>query len=106
VHAGTIREFLARATDNFLEMGRRLVELVALAEVCRDRDSVTGPRVGPGEAAAAETGAKDAGDVRPFDPRLWLWIGTLCIALACGFWLGYAALARRVREKFGGIKVY
>ena len=56
--------------------------------------------------AAAETGAKDAGDVRPFDPRLWLWIGTLCIALACGFWLGYAALARRVREKFGGIKVY
>ena len=29
-----------------------------------------------------------------------------CIALACGFWLGYAALARRIREKFGGIKVY
>ncbi len=26
--------------------------------------------------------------------------------LACGFWLGYAALARRVRHKFGGIKVY
>jgi len=26
--------------------------------------------------------------------------------LACGFWLGYAALARRVKRKFGGIKVY
>lgn len=28
------------------------------------------------------------------------------IGLACGFWLGYATLARRVRQKFGGIKVY
>jgi uncharacterized protein YgiM (DUF1202 family) len=27
-------------------------------------------------------------------------------ALACGFWLGYATLARRVRQKFGGIRVY
>jgi hypothetical protein len=26
--------------------------------------------------------------------------------LGCGFWLGYATLARRVRQKFGGIKVY
>ncbi len=30
--------------------------------------------------------------------------GLLC--LAAGFGLGYAALARRIREKFGGIKVY
>lgn len=28
------------------------------------------------------------------------------IGLAGGFWLGYATLARRVRHKFGGIKVY
>ena len=28
------------------------------------------------------------------------------LGLACGFWLGYATLARRVRDKFGGIKVY
>lgn len=27
-------------------------------------------------------------------------------ALAFGFWLGYATLARRVRHKFGGLKVY
>ena len=30
----------------------------------------------------------------------------LVIGLACGFWLGLATLARRVRRKFGGIKVY
>jgi hypothetical protein len=26
--------------------------------------------------------------------------------LAFGFWLGYASLARRIRHKFGGLKVY
>jgi SH3 domain protein len=28
------------------------------------------------------------------------------IGLVCGFWAGYMTLARRVRDKFGGIKVY
>jgi len=56
--------------------------------------------------AAFPGSSRDTGDGRPFDPHLWLWITTLCFALACGFWLGYAALARRIREKFGGIKVY
>lgn len=32
--------------------------------------------------------------------------GAVLAALAAGFWLGYAALARRVRHKFGGLKVY
>jgi SH3-like domain-containing protein len=32
--------------------------------------------------------------------------GTTSLALALGFSLGYAALARRIRQKFGGIKVY
>ena len=36
----------------------------------------------------------------------WLALAALLAALAAGFWLGYAALARRVRQKFGGIKVY
>ena len=31
---------------------------------------------------------------------------SLAVGLGVGFWLGYATLARRVREKFGGIKVY
>jgi len=56
--------------------------------------------------AAAPGDSKDSGDGRPFDPHPWLWITTLCIALACGFCLGYAVLARRIRAKFGGLKVY
>jgi len=31
---------------------------------------------------------------------------SVAVGLALGFWLGYATLARRVRDKFGGIKVY
>ena len=31
---------------------------------------------------------------------------SVALGLALGFWLGYATLARRVRDKFGGIKVY
>ncbi len=36
------------------------------------------------------------------------WMGPVAVlaALGGGFWLGYATLARRVRHKFGGIKVY
>ncbi len=39
-------------------------------------------------------------------PHLGPWIAAVCCALGCGYWLGYAALARRIRSKFGGIKVY
>jgi uncharacterized membrane protein len=38
--------------------------------------------------------------------HLWTVASAILAALACGFWLGYATLARRVRRKFGGIKVY
>jgi SH3 domain protein len=30
----------------------------------------------------------------------------VAIGLVCGFWLGFATLARRIRHKFGGLKVY
>ena len=32
--------------------------------------------------------------------------GALLLGLTGGFWLGYATLARRVKRKFGGIRVY
>jgi len=36
----------------------------------------------------------------------WAWALSVLLALAAGFWLGYAALAHRLKVKFGGIKVY
>jgi Bacterial SH3 domain len=37
---------------------------------------------------------------------VWLSCGAVAFAIGCGFWLGYATLARRVKRKFGGIRVY
>jgi hypothetical protein len=36
----------------------------------------------------------------------WLAAFGMAAALGGGFWLGYATLARRVRSRFGGLKVY
>ena len=38
--------------------------------------------------------------------RPWIEIFAILTALAAGFWLGFTTLARRIRHKFGGIKVY
>jgi hypothetical protein len=58
------------------------------------------------ESEVVPGGSKSTGGDRSFGPHPWLWVTTLCVALACGFWLGYATLARRIRAKFGGFKVY
>jgi SH3-like domain-containing protein len=58
----------------------------------------TAPQPPPGAFAAINAAAA---------PRWPLITGmAAAIGLACGFWLGFATLARRVRDKFGGIKVY
>jgi hypothetical protein len=63
----------------------------------RQSESATAPMATAGASAATQSRTT---------PRLWLWIAALFIALGCGFWLGYAVLARRIKDKFGGIKVY
>jgi hypothetical protein len=91
------RELAARQAESSMPAAG-----VPTAPASRDSDTATASM----SATAAPGGSKEAGDGRPFDPHPWLWIATLCIALACGFWLGYAALARRIRKKFGGLRVY
>jgi len=61
---------------------------------------------GPGTVGGASPGGGTAGNPAVTPARLWTWGLSIPLALACGFWLGYAALARRIRHKFGGIKVY
>jgi hypothetical protein len=73
----------------------------ARADLAAARDT-TSPAISP--SAAGPTGgfrAPSGGITGPL-------IAAVAVALAfCGgFWLGYATLARRVRRKFGGLKVY
>jgi len=55
--------------------------------------------------------ATESGGLSPDSPSNWrapLWAASVAalVALSLGFWLGYEFLARRVKRKFGGIKVY
>jgi hypothetical protein len=56
-------------------------------------------------AAAAPAGAFAA---LPAGGRMAALMAAAAVVLALfgGFWLGYASLARRIRRKFGGLKVY
>jgi hypothetical protein len=61
----------------------------------------------PGAApVAGEVPAASGPAAAAVAPPWWLWLAAVCAALGGGFWLGYAALARRIKDKFGGIKVY
>jgi uncharacterized protein YgiM (DUF1202 family) len=57
-------------------------------------------------APAARVSGAGAPLARPHTLGAGLWLGTAVAAGALGFWGGYATLARRVRRKFGGLKVY
>jgi Bacterial SH3 domain len=85
------------------EVERLKQELSALqTELAATRSGGTSPAAPaqpvPGPLAAIQA---PAGTLWPVIAGIALLIG-----LACGFWLGYATLARRVRHKFGGIKIY
>lgn len=64
-------------------------------------------------AVTPQTSSGSAGPATPAPPATvslaisW-WAGACGIlaTLVGGFWLGYATLARRVRSRFGGLKVY
>jgi SH3 domain protein len=64
----------------------------------------------PDASRAAPGTTRATADPTNTTPSRQTLIGVFCgavlAALAVGFWLGYATLARRVRRKFGGIRVY
>jgi uncharacterized protein YgiM (DUF1202 family) len=83
------------------ELERRERELAdkqaQLAEKQAELDAAVATRV-PGAAAPPPPA--------PHAHGTGLWLGAAVAAGALGFWGGYATLARRVRRKFGGLKVY
>lgn len=81
-----------------LSEAQRLQQALAAsqAEVASLRAALPPPRQAPTGAAAL------AAMTREF----WRYAAAAAPALALGYWWGYSALARRIRKKFGGIKVY
>lgn len=89
---------LAEAAERS-EVERLTRELAA----ARAGASAQPPAAGGGSASLD---APVGGAVRGPAPHVGLWVTAVITALCGGFWLGYASLARRIRGKFGGIKVY
>jgi hypothetical protein len=60
----------------------------------------------PPAAGAPAVTQPASGEAPGAGRHLGWWVSAMLAALGGGFWLGYASLARRIRYKFGGIKVY
>jgi hypothetical protein len=75
------------------------------SELDAARGALTAPAPASGVAVTGDGASTAAPGGAMGRPWTLLLIAVLA-ALACGFWLGYSTLARRVRNKFGGIKVY
>jgi len=86
----------AAARNELLQLKRELDEARAAA-----RGAAAPARGLPDGVAAAST-------LPMYGPPVSAWLAGAGVvaALAAGFWLGYATLARRVRSRFGGLKVY
>jgi Bacterial SH3 domain len=98
----------AAARSEVLQLQRALAD--KQSELDAARQGIALPATSAGTAApggAASDGAARIGiSSAAVRIRPWIAASAILASLACGFWLGYGTLARRVRRKFGGIKVY
>jgi uncharacterized protein YgiM (DUF1202 family) len=77
-------------------------------ELAADKSELEAARAGRPSAAIPVSEAGPLGAIQAAAAPRWPMIvaAGVAVGLATGFWLGYATLARRVRQKFGGLKVY
>jgi uncharacterized protein YgiM (DUF1202 family) len=86
------------------ELERRERELADKQAQLADKQAELDAALATRPPGAAGAGGPPPQAAHAHGPGLWL--GTAVAAAALGFWGGYATLARRVRRKFGGLKVY
>ena len=92
----------AAARNEVLQLKRELAATQAAAAAAPAAVAGTAAMVG---MATTPVGAM-AGISAAVAEHPWIGVAAVLAALVCGFWLGYATLARRIKHKFGGIKVY
>ena len=86
-----------------------LAEAAARSEEERLRRELAAKESELDAARAARAEPAAPAGAAPAAARSFPSVASICsvlIAAAGGFWLGYATLARRIKQKFGGIKVY
>lgn len=83
------------------ELASKQSELEAARGAAALPAAASGIAAPPGMPGGSAGGTSAAAAGHP-----WGWSLSILLSLAAGFWLGYAVLARRIRRKFGGIRVY
>jgi hypothetical protein len=102
VSRATTPELAAAAARSELEqLKSELANKQSELDAARQALPSPAPAFGGDVAGDAASRVLPGGAIRP-----WTLLIAVPAALAGGFWLGYSTLARRVRKKFGGIKVY
>jgi hypothetical protein len=96
----------AAARSEVEQLKRELASKQSELDAAQGARALPAAASGLGTVGGASPGGAMAGISAVTSARLWTWALSLLLALACGFWLGYAALARRIKHKFGGLKVY
>jgi hypothetical protein len=98
---------VAAARSELEQLKSELANKQSELDAARRALAAPSPALG-GDAAGGPASTASPGGVMGVISAAHPWILLIAVpaALACGFWLGYSTLARRVRKKFGGIKVY
>ena len=90
------------AKQSELDAARAQVDVPAVASATAGTEAAGAHAAQPQAPSAAGM----TGTATPAAAHTAMWILATLVSLALGFWVGYATLARRVRRKFGGLKVY
>ena len=96
----------AAARSEALQLKRELSSTQAALDAATQLAAPTAAAPGAPMLGAAAPAGVLAGIAAAAAKRPWMAVLPLLAALGCGFWLGYATLARRIKRKFGGLKVY
>ena len=96
----------AAARSEVEQLKRELAAKQSELDAARGSPAVTAAASDLAAAGGASPGGAMKGRSAATSGHVWIEIVAVLAALSCGFWLGYATLARRVKHKFGGLKVY
>jgi hypothetical protein len=104
-------------TDEVARLRKQNASLTSEIAELKKKSSVQSPPVSPASAPPVNEPSPTTSTVEPDEPESepvvvvqrsywWAWTLGLIAAGGVGFFAGYQTLGRRVRERFGGVKVY
>ena len=96
----------AAARSEVEQLKRELANKQSELDAAQSALALPAAGAGVGTAGGASPGGARGSSSGVPSAQLAAWALSIVLALAGGFALGYAALARRIKQKFGGLKVY